>query len=297
MKQLVSPKELAAAIGVSESSMKRWADEGLVQATRTVGGHRRIALPEAIRFIRHIGATVVRPDLLGLADLASLPPIEGTEHRAASLYTALEKGDQVLARALVQSMYLSGMSIAEIGDGPIRESMMRIGELWLHQEWGIAVEHRATDICIQAVNQLRVLQPSPPEDAPVAVGGAGGDDPYMLPSMLCAATVAEVGFRDINLGARTPLAVLKNGVEHYGASLSWVTVSIVADQAQMASDLRQVARDLHAIQVPLIVGGRALANTPPADLAGVQLANSLAQLAAFAKSARLRATSAGRAQA
>ena len=291
MKQLVSPKELATAIGVSESSMKRWADEGLVQATRTVGGHRRIALPEAIRFIRQIGATVVRPELLGLADLVDLPALEGVEHRSAALYSALERGDQSLARGLIQSMYLSGLSVAEIGDGPIREAMTRIGELWLHQEWGIAVEHRATDICIQAVNYLRVLQPAAPEDAPVAVGGAGGDDPYMLPSMLCAAVVAEAGFRDVNLGPRTPLAVLRSAVDHYGASMAWVTLSIASDLPAMLTDLRQVARELSLVQVPLVVGGRALANTPPAELAGVQPANSLAQLGAFAKSARLRITS------
>ena len=42
MKPLLSPKELADAIGVSESSIKRWVDNGEIQATKTSGGHRRI---------------------------------------------------------------------------------------------------------------------------------------------------------------------------------------------------------------------------------------------------------------
>ena len=59
MRHVLSPKELAQAIGVSESSLKRWADEGLLRATRTAGGHRRIPLAEAIRFLRDTQATLV----------------------------------------------------------------------------------------------------------------------------------------------------------------------------------------------------------------------------------------------
>jgi MerR family transcriptional regulator, light-induced transcriptional regulator len=52
----LSPKALAAAIGVSESSLKRWADEGRLAAERTAGGHRRIAVAEAVRFVRRRGS-------------------------------------------------------------------------------------------------------------------------------------------------------------------------------------------------------------------------------------------------
>jgi excisionase family DNA binding protein len=55
MQNTLSPRELAAAVGVSESSLKRWADEGRVKVARTAGGHRRIELAEAVRFIRQSG--------------------------------------------------------------------------------------------------------------------------------------------------------------------------------------------------------------------------------------------------
>ena len=70
--KLLTPKDLADAIGASESSLRRWVDSGRVKMSRTAGGHRRIPLAEAIRFIRETHATVVRPDLLGLGDVASL---------------------------------------------------------------------------------------------------------------------------------------------------------------------------------------------------------------------------------
>ena len=65
-KSLLTPKDLADAIGASESALRRWIDGGRIRMSRTAGGHRRIPLQEAIRFIRQTGATIVRPELLGL---------------------------------------------------------------------------------------------------------------------------------------------------------------------------------------------------------------------------------------
>ena len=66
MKDLVTPKQVAQAIDVSESSLKRWADEGLLLVSKTAGGHRRISITAAIRFIRERQLELVRPDILGL---------------------------------------------------------------------------------------------------------------------------------------------------------------------------------------------------------------------------------------
>ena len=53
--------------------MRRWTNDGVIRTSRTAGGHRRIAVSEAIRFIRESGTVVVRPDVLGL------PTLPGTQ--------------------------------------------------------------------------------------------------------------------------------------------------------------------------------------------------------------------------
>ena len=72
MKQTLSPRELARALGVSESSLKRWADDGKIRFSRTVGGHRRIAVSDALQFARDAKLPLVRPDVLGLREVAAL---------------------------------------------------------------------------------------------------------------------------------------------------------------------------------------------------------------------------------
>lgn len=286
MRTLISPKDLASAIGVSESSMKRWADEGLLNATRTAGGHRRIALAEAVRFIRQIGASVVQPSYLGLTDLEHLPADQVALPPGEQLYQALEHGDAAAARGVLQALYLGGMDIASICDGPLRESLVRLGELWLHQEWGIAVEHRATDICIQGVNQLRWMQPPSKEHAPVAIGGAADADPYLLPSLMASCVACEAGFRDINLGARTPLPVLERAAMQYGARLVWVAVTWHPNVKQVRDELLQVGERLRSRGVSVVVGGRALAEVGPLSAPGIVSVASMGEFAAFAKGVR-----------
>ena len=71
MEQL-TPKQVARAIGVSEASLKRWCDKGLIEMVRTVGGHRRLPLSSVLQFLRSSGHQLVRPEILGL------PPTTGT---------------------------------------------------------------------------------------------------------------------------------------------------------------------------------------------------------------------------
>ncbi|MGB6002419.1 MAG: helix-turn-helix domain-containing protein [Thermoanaerobaculia bacterium] len=113
MKPLLSPRELAQAIGVSESSIKRWIDDGLIGATKTAGGHRRIAGSEAIRFVRESRSILLRPDVLGLRDLAAA---EQDSPAAVDdvdlLFVYLKEGRAPAVNGLILSLYLGGRSVA-----------------------------------------------------------------------------------------------------------------------------------------------------------------------------------------
>ena len=99
------------------------------------------------------------------------------------LLLALEQGDAEVVSGLLATMYLNGVSAAEICDGPLRHAMHRIGERWPEDPKGIFLEHRATNICMDALNRLRANFPSAATKA-AAIGGAPEHDPYLLPSLM-----------------------------------------------------------------------------------------------------------------
>lgn len=290
--RLLTPKDLAQAIGASESSLKRWIDEGQIAATRTAGGHRRIAVSEATRFIRESKSPLVRPDILGFADLAvarsrgrrsvESPPHDPVEESSELLRRHLEAGEAAEARGLLLSLYLGGWEVAQIVDGPLQRAMAAIGELWRHSREGILIEHRATDLCGQGLSQLRLALPSSPR-GPVAIGGAPAGDPYFLPSLAAATVLASIGFQSINLGPNTPTDTLLLGARSYSAKLVWLSVSSECDRSEIGRELETLVAKTGAAGQTLVVGGHMIdrVSLPRAD--HVHVARSMAQLEAFAR--------------
>ena len=290
MKPILTPRELAEAIGVSESSVKRWVDAGTIAATRTAGGHRRIAIGEAVRFIRSQQSVVTRPDALGLADVASVAEtFPGPGEETDRLYSYLVSGASEEAKGLLLTLYLNGMNVAAIVDGPIRNSMVRLGELWQHQGDGIYLEHRATEIAFQAISRLRAILPHH-ASRPIAVGGAAPADVYQLPS-LCAATVLHAaGLSAVNLGANLPIASLERAVDQLGASLVWVSATTSTLPTDAGREIRDLATRLERKQLPIVVGGQSSERLGLRSTGNLRVASTMSELEAVAQGMNFPAT-------
>ena len=280
-KRLITVQDLADAIDVSVSSVRRWVDSGDVQLTRTSGGHRRLTIAEAVRFIRSTGATVVRPQILGLP--AALPRAPRGRDDAGALFDLLHAGDTPATHALVTSWYVMGRSIAEIFDGPVREAMTRIGELWQHDECGILVEHRASDICVTAIYALRALLPPPRQDAPVAVGGAPAGDVYIAPTLMAATVLRDAGFGDVNYSANMPLTLLARAAREHKAKIAWVSVSTELPARALRAELTELAGELARIGCRLVVGGRFAAPAVASAIPNLHAMTTMTELFAFAR--------------
>ena len=282
-KPLLTPKDLADAIGASESALRRWVDGGRIRMSRTTGGHRRIPLQEAIRFIRQTGATIVRPELLGLNQLVVDAEASAGASRDDALFNALRVGNGAVARGLIISSYLEGLGLAALFDGPIRSAMDRVGQLWQHDPRGIMAEHRATGICVETIAELRGLLPVVDERSPLAIGGAPQDDPYQLPTMMAAATLAEAGFWDINFGANTPVELLAYEAVERKAKLVWLSISAEQEQKPLRTAIKKLADTLAKQQIDLVMGGRFSIACLPRSMSNVTLVASMSDLAATAR--------------
>ncbi len=288
MRSTLSPRDLATAIGVSESSIKRWADDGLLAVARTAGGHRRISRAEAIRFIRDQRLHVADPVPLGLPEITGAVAVSGgpAHPDAGQLFDLLSRGESGLARGLILSVYLQGSSIAEICDQWIAPAMHQLGELWKHSDRGVYIEHRATDVCIHALNQFRSILAEPRPEAPAAVGGAPAGDIYLIPSLAAAIVLASEGFRAVNLGPDTPLNAIESAVTEYRPRVAWLSISTMpTNPNEFAGAIETLDAHLAQRGVKFIIGGRCARQIRSAHPLRAFVCSSMSELVAFVRGA------------
>ena len=276
----ISPRNLAEAIGMSESSLKRWADRGLLSVTRTAGGHRRIAVQDAVRFIRDRKLDVLKPSLLGLPGSAESYSV--TASGSSDMFLdALISGELELAQSCIISRYMSGSSIAEIGDGPLKSALHYLGEQG-HSGDMIMVEHRATELCIQLVHQLRVLA-SPVQFSFTAVGGGVSGDPYMLPSLLVSSVITEHGGDATNFGPNTPFEAMRHQTtllpEDRRPDVVWISVSQTDNARELSKQISAFAFECAEHDMQIVVGGRSVGDLSIEPVEGLTIHATLTSLA------------------
>lgn len=287
LKQHVTPKELSRAIGVSESSLKRWADGGMLAAAKTVGGHRRFTIEEAIRFIRQTGMKVIAPGAIGLPDLIEAQPAgDPAALPHVALSTAMINGEAAVVRGTILGAFVAGQSVAAIFDRLVTPALHDIGELWRHDAKGIYMEHRATALCIESIHQLRSLFPAATAEAPAAVGGALSGDIYSIPSLMAATVLAGDGWREMNLGPDTPVDSLLLAADEARAHLVWVSVSVDLPAQNLSRQITLLAEGLRKREARLVIGGRAVPVAMVAKWSHVHVARSMGELAAYAAGLR-----------
>lgn len=279
--QLLSTAQVAAALGVGVSTVKRWVDEDILPAHRTPGGHRKLLLADVLRLVKE-GRF---PDLdlrklIGVA--ADTPP--APDATASDLFAALQEGSEDDVRQVLTRAYLAGMPIVTLADQVIAPAMHRLGHAWEKGRIDVMHEHRGTQICAAALYELKVrVEEGAAALRPVALGAAPEGDPYFLSNLLVELVLLEAGWEPINLGPNTPLRSLEKGLIEYRPRLVWLSVSHLPDPEGFRRDYLRFHQAAERAGIPVALGGQALDASLRASLPYTTFGDGLAHLAAFAR--------------
>ena len=282
MQELVTPKQVARAIGVSESSLKRWCDSGVSPSVRTAGGHRRIPISGVISYLRSTQQKMVAPELLGL------PATSGGSVRVVSrgreqLQEALLEGDEDRSRQIVLDLYLSGQSLSRICDEVISGAFSDIGDRWACNQADVYEERRACEIAVRILHELRMAVP-PGDPQWMAMGGTLEGDQYMLPTTMVELVLRTGGWNAQSLGTGIPVTSLAVAIREQRPRLFWLSVSHIPDIEAFVRDLPQIRAATEEVGVPLVLGGFALTSEVRERIAGGRevFCDSMQELEAFA---------------
>ena len=288
---LFSPKQVAEALQVSESSVKRWCDQGLIPMIKTAGGHRRIPLDELMRFISDGDRPLLNPSALGLPEQRlgvpaqpKMPTTEGSIDQVA-FRQALAEGNEVDCRDILFRAAEQLGSVTRAADLLVTDAMHRFGEAWEQSRLDVYQERHGCEICLRLIHELAAKLPA--TRGPVAIGGTPEKDPYALPTSLVQLALRETGWCAESLGTNLPLSSLRRAVEHYSPKLVWLSVSAVENAELFVDQFNSFADSLPEDCV-LLVGGRALNDQLRPRLRYTAHCDSLRQLIGLAELLRLK---------
>jgi len=278
-----SPKQVARALGVSEASIKRWCDKGILPFTKTAGGHRRLSLHVVLEFVRKNEFILAQPEVLGLP--TSVGSGSRTLDQACRLYRqALEQGDEARCLQLVFDMRLAGHDMAVIGDRVIAPAFHELGQRWEHGETAVYQERRGVEITRHILLRIKDTLAPPDPAAPTAVGATLPGDPYSLPGLLCELVLLEMGWQARFLGSDLPMETVARAVEDLRPRMLWLSISSLDEPGHFIEDYLRLYEICLRYQSAVVVGGRALTSSVRQQLPYASYGDNLQHLRGFAQS-------------
>lgn len=286
-----TPRQVATALQVSESSVKRWCDRGVIRTDRTVGGHRRIPLEFLLEFLETTNRHVVQPGAIGLdqpheKDRINDPGALNRESLQARFETALIAGDESTCRKILSAWYALHGGIANVSDELLSPTFRSIGEKWTNGKIEIYEERRACDICYRLLHELRRLLPETQGFAPLAMGGTASGDGTQLPSQVIEIVFREYGWRTIGLGSNIPFSSMLSAARRHMPKIFWLSTTHIENTEVFLNEYAQFAKSLPK-GIMLLVGGRALNDEIRQKMVFSAHCDTMVQLSTLAKTLRI----------
>ena len=252
MTDSLTTKAVAKLLRVSEATVKRWADSGLLQSDKTVGGHRRFSLNAVARLRRELGIGP-GPD----------KPSRRTAQKSASIDLpaavqfagTLLRSDEKEAGAVLVQAYLSGAALTTLFDETITKAMHHIGELWFTGSITVADEHLATRVVFSALQTLSaVMMPVQPTGQKAICCGIEGDL-HELPVQLARIVLESEGWEAQSLGPNTPLFALSDMVARQRPQLVCISARNISDLDRATAEYGQLRKITGKLGASVVIGG------------------------------------------
>jgi len=233
--RLLTSTEAAAWLGASPTSVKRWADAGLIECVRTVGNHRRFTVDALERFTQGRGGQTAQT---AIADW---------------LTVLLERNvDAVHGQLLLERSNTS--SWAEVCDrlGPVLEE---IGDKWASGNLQVVDEHLASERLRRAL--ARVVDSFPvSQSAPAAMLMTVDGEEHTLGLSMAEVTLREAGWSTLWTGRSTPVEELASNLRQRDVGMLAVSASMFStDEAHLAEQMTLLEEACDEAGAALVLGG------------------------------------------
>lgn len=234
---MLTTTEAAEVAAVAPSTIKRWADRGILPFSRTAGGHRRFERFAIERLLREQQEAISSSDPVATAWVRCL-----TDARRHEI-----DGRLLEARSRLGSW-------SHVAD-ELAVALAEMGKEWECGRLTVAEEHVASDALARALGRVGDALPIR-FDGPKCLLACAGEDEHTLGLSLAELCLRELGWTPLWLGRRTPVDEVVRLVS--GGHVSMVALSastLLSDEQALSALIDEVGEACKKRGVALLLGG------------------------------------------
>ncbi len=250
-------------LSVGVSSIKRWVDQGVLRATKTPGGHRRLATEDVQKLLQanapaNAATNSVEDDSeLWMKLICSNVP-------QADLLVRLQEKRQELG---------SWWAICEL----LGKLLVRMGQQWTFGKLSIVDEHHASDRLERLLHSVTAALPCQP-NAPTVLMMTAPSDEHTLGLLLVEVVLREAGLNVRWSGRNTPADQVRPLLQSCSIDFIAVSASAASTNRETLNGFAQALLNMcDEFGATLLLGG---SGAWPEHLRGVVRIHSLRDLAA-----------------
>ena len=263
MNRSYSTTDLAKLWGVSESSIKRWADAGTIKCYKTAGGHRKFNPEDVLEFQARSGLAAkslalsaeFAPRDFELKDILAEPDLTDISQRYKK---EAINGQCLTASTLIRETYLHGIHLPTIAEEIIKPALYEIGEMWRAGKLEVFEEHLATFATMQALAGLNSASPKELSVDRLALVGCLENEHHEIASAMARCLLLSEGWSVIYMGTHTPLFSFADAINKLKPGLACISATMTDNLERAARDYKMLRRAASKQGTGIIMGGQAL---------------------------------------
>lgn len=255
--QLFSPKQIGIALGVSEASIKRWVDKGIIGCIKTDGGHRKIPMYALIEYINKNNAELVNPGAVNIPETTGRVK-DKMQKSAEELQQAFKECDEYKIQGIIYDLFTSGQKPEIIFDTLLAPALHQLGCDWEDGTVDAFQERRTIQICIRLLYNFNSFFPPPEPDAPIAILGTLSGDPYTIPPLMIEVCLRALGWKTEFLGNDLPAVSYVKAIEMYNPDIIVISMSSCSDAGSITNELIDLEDAAVKHKCGFVLGGRAV---------------------------------------
>jgi MerR family transcriptional regulator, light-induced transcriptional regulator len=286
--KMLSTKEAAAMLQVTETTIKRWADESVLHCVRTHGGHRKFLLKDVVRFAETNGYTVSgsQPPPMSKKQMEQLQIGVHTQNYskiAAVLKEEAMQSDREGLAMLLLYLYKQHIPLPIVLDSVILPGFEQIGREWEKGDLSIDQEHAAshalTEALVRTAPELHRKDPNKKS----ALCACPEGELHELGLQGLAYSLECEGWKVYYLGCNTPLESISSFVRVERPDLVCISVTSPRHRAEFIEKLRRLASSVHPYGGKLLIGGQYAQKLSVEDVRCDHIASSIQGAISYAR--------------